>query len=94
MFYEEKVTTFADLAKRLRALDEDAGVRLIGGAGRKKFLVFVTRFGPRYTTMTYTMGRDGAPEKKIETLEVEGFKALVVQLRKFAAEGKVQAWVY
>ncbi len=93
MLYEEKVASFADLMRRVRALDQDAGVRLIGGSGRKKFLAFVTRFGDKYTLMTYTMSRTGAPGKRLQTLEFDGSEGLEGTLKEFV-KGRLHAWIY
>jgi hypothetical protein len=93
MFYEDRVVSFADLNRRLRALDQDSGVRVIGGAGSKRFLVFVTRFGRKYTLMTYAMKRGGAPGKKLETLELDGLEDLELTLRRLA-RSPLRAWVY
>jgi hypothetical protein len=93
MFYEDRVTSFADLMKRLRALDQDSGVRLIGGSGSKRFLVFVTRFGPKYTVMTYAMGRSGSPGKRLGTLNLDGLEDLEGAIRRLV-KGPLRAWVY
>ncbi len=93
MPYEEKVATFADLARRLRVLDQDAGVRLIGGSGRKKFLAFVTRFGEKYTLMTYTVSRTGTPGRRLQTLEFDSSEGLEGVLREFV-KGRLRAWIY
>ena len=93
MFYEDRVTSFPDLARRLRVLDQDAGVRLVGGPGRGKVLAFVTRSGPKYTMMTYAMGKAGTPTKRLQTIELGGFDSLEVALRKFV-KGGLRAWVY
>lgn len=94
MFYEQEVTSFADLMRRLRVLDQDSGVRLIGRSGRNKFLVFVTRFGRKYTVMTYNMKKEaGTPRRKLQTLEFDTVEGLEGALRKFVP-GPVRAWVY
>ena len=94
MLYEEKVTSFSELAKRLRVMDQDAGVRLIGGYGRKEFLVFVTRFGTKFTMMRYSMTRGSrTPGRRLETLELETFEQLKTALRKIV-HGRVRAWIY
>ena len=93
MFYEDRVASFSDLTRRLRVLDQDGGIRLIGGSGRGKFLAFVTRSGSKYTVMTYTMGRTGTPTKRLQTLELEGFDVMKRTLRTLI-KGQLQAWVY
>ncbi|MDE1852317.1 MAG: hypothetical protein KGI38_01085 [Thaumarchaeota archaeon] len=93
MFYEQELASFADLMKRLRVLDQDSGVRLVGGSARRSFLVFVTRFGPRYTVMTYTMNKVGIPGRKLESIEFGTLKGLEGTLRKFVP-GRLRAWVY
>ena len=94
MPYEEEFRSFAELMKRVRVLDQDAGVRLIGGSGSKRFLVFVTRFGPRYTVMSYSMrGRSGTPGKRLQALQVDGVGELERLLKGFAA-GRIRAWIY
>lgn len=93
MFYEREVASFAELMKRLRVLDQDSGVRLIGGSGRKRFLVFVTRFGQRYTMMTYSMKGGRTPGRKLQTVELDTLEGLEEALRKFVPR-RVRAWVY
>lgn len=93
MYYEDKVTSFPDLARRLRSLDQDAGVRVIGGSGKQKILLFVTRFGPKYTMMTYTLRRSGTPGRRLQSLELEGFEGVEEELRKLV-KGQLKAWVY
>ncbi|HME19694.1 MAG TPA: hypothetical protein VKF15_08175 [Nitrososphaerales archaeon] len=93
MYYEDKVTSFPDLARRLRSLDQDAGLRVIGGSGKQKILMFVTRFGPKYTIMTYTLRRKGTPGRRLQTLELENFEGVEEEVRK-AVKGQLQAWVY
>jgi len=93
LFYEEKVTSFPDLARRLRSLDQDAGVRVIGGAGKQKVLLFVTRFGPKYTMMKYALGRGGAPGRRLQTLELGNVEGVEGELRKMV-KGRLQAWIY
>jgi len=94
MPYEEEFRSFAELMKRVRVLDQDAGVRLIGGSGSSRFLVFVTRFGPRYTVMSYSMrGRSGTPGKRLQALQVDGVGDLERLLKGYAA-GRIRAWIY
>lgn len=93
MLFEDRIASFADLGKRLRTLDQDAGVRLIGGSGSKRYLTFVTRFGRKYTVMTYAMGKKGAPGKRLETLEFETPEGIDAFLRR-SVKGRLQAWVY
>jgi hypothetical protein len=93
LFYEEKVTSFPDLARRLRSLDQDAGVRVIGGSGKQKVMMFVTRFGPKYTMMTYAVGRGGAPGRRLQTLEFDTPEGVEGELRNLV-NGRLQAWIY
>jgi hypothetical protein len=93
LFYEERVESFTDLGRKLRALDQDAGVRLIGGTGRRKILAFVTRFGPTYTMMAYSVVRGGTPGRRLQTVEFQNSRDLEMALRKFV-KGRLQAWVY
>ena len=93
MFYEDRVTSFPALARRLRALDQDAGARLVGRSGKRRVFVFVTRFGPKYTMMTYSMGRGGMPGKRLQTLELDGHEAVEEALKK-VVKGRLRAWVY
>jgi hypothetical protein len=92
MFYERKVTSFPELVKGLRALDQDAGVRVAGVLRDKKVLVFVTRFGPKYTLMAYAV-RKGTPGERVQTLEFEDFGGLEQALRGFV-HGRLHAWIY
>lgn len=93
MFYEEKVSSFSGLAKRLRSIDQDAGVRVLGRSGRRKVVVFVTRFESRYMVMTYAMKRGGAPGRRLQAVELDGVKTVIGMLRKLA-KGRLQAWIY
>lgn len=93
MFYEEKVSSFQDLSRRLRSLDQDAGVRLVARSGNSKVLVFVTRFASKYTLMTYSIGREGMPGKRLDTLEL-GSPELVESVLKRLVRGELRAWVY
>ena len=93
MFYEKEVSSFGALANGLRTLDEDSGVRIVGARGSRRFMVFVTRFGPKYTMMTYSMKNDGTPARRLETFETSSIKELEEHLRKITAGG-VRAWVY
>lgn len=92
MFYEERVTSQAELRKRVRALDQDAGVRLIVGSGSHRSLMFLTRFGRKYTVMTYSMGRSGAPGKRLQTTEYDGLGAVESILGTL--DKPLRAWVY
>lgn len=93
MFYEREVSSPAGLMRGLRALDQDAGVRLQGRMGGKRFLFFVTRFGPKYTLMVYTMGRDGSPGRKVWTSEFDDVEALGRALKE-RVPGRLRAWFY
>lgn len=92
MFYEDKVASFPALKRRLRILDQDEGIRLVARSGKKKSLVFVTRFGPKYTVMTYAMTKGGAPGKRLRTQELDGTE-VDAALEKVVG-GRLQAWVY
>ncbi|MDG6938202.1 MAG: hypothetical protein JRN13_07235 [Nitrososphaerota archaeon] len=93
MLYEDTIASFPALVKRLGVLDQDSGVRLIGESGGKKIYAFVTRFGPKYTLMTYTLGKGGAPGRRIQTLEFEGLREIEETL-KMLAKGRLRAWIY
>ena len=94
MFYEKEVTSFEDLMKVIKVLDEDSGVRLIGVRSGRKCLVFVTRFGETYTVMTYAMKREtGAPGRRLGVVEFDGVDAVAEALRR-AAPGRIRAYVY
>jgi hypothetical protein len=93
MHFEDRVASFSELERRLRVLDQDAGVRLIGESGREEVLAFVTRSGLKYTLMLYSLSRTGAPGKRLQTLEFEGFDGLEKALRKLV-KGRLRAWVY
>ncbi|MDG7011658.1 MAG: hypothetical protein JRN17_01030 [Nitrososphaerota archaeon] len=93
MFYEDKVVSFPALMMRLGVLDQDAGVRLIGESDGKKVYAFVTRFGPKYTVMTYSFGKRGAPGKRIRTQELGSLGEVETAL-KALVKGRLQAWVY
>ena len=94
MFYEEEVTSFDGLAKAVRVLDQDSGIRLIGEKNGRKYLVFVTRFGHRYTMMTYALReKTGAPGRRLGVEEFDRIDAITRALRK-AAPGRIRAYVY
>ncbi|MDG6987972.1 MAG: hypothetical protein JRN21_01455 [Nitrososphaerota archaeon] len=93
MFYEDRVTSVAGLKKRLTVLDQDSGVRLVGRYGGKRALVFVTRFGLRYTIMTYSVGIGGFPGRKLGTMEVNGVEAAEGALKELLRR-PLQAWIY
>jgi hypothetical protein len=92
MFYEEEVTSFPELMRRVRVLDQDAGIRLIGRSGTRRFLVFVTRFGSRFTLMRYSV-RGGSPGKRLQVLEVDDAVELERVLKGLAGR-RVRAWIY
>ena len=94
MFYEREVTSLDELAKVVRVLDEDSGIRLVGERNGRKCLVFVTRFGERYTMMMYAIVRKtGAPGRRLEVVEFDGVDAVARALRS-AAPGRIRAYVY
>ena len=94
LFYEKTVTSFDDLRKAIKVLDEDSGIRLVGKKNGRKCLVFVTRFGESFTTMTYSMMRKtGAPGKRLDVDEFAGADEVATALRK-AAPGRIRAYVY
>ena len=94
MFYEQTLTSFPQLARRLRSLDQDAGIRVAGRAGGRRVLAFVTRFGPRYTMMTYSVkSGTGAPDRRLETLEFNSPEKVGAALRKLTS-GRLRAWLY
>jgi hypothetical protein len=93
MLYEDRVASLSDLGVKLRTLDQDAGLRLIGGAGKRKTLAFVTRFGPTYTMMTYSVISGGTPGKRLQTLESQDPAEVVEALSKLV-KGRLRAWVY
>lgn len=93
MFYEEKVSSFAGLAKRLRSIDQDAGVRLLGWLGHRKVLVFVTRFEDRFVLMEYAVKRGGTPGRRLQAVELDGVEKVIGELRK-RSKGRPHAWIY
>ena len=94
MLYEQALKSFPELARRLRSLDQDAGIRLVGRSGGRKVLVFVTRFGPKYTMMSYTV-RSGteAPGRRLDTHEFDSPEGDEAALRTLV-RGRLQAWLY
>lgn len=93
MIYEREVTSFQALMKGLRTLDQDAGIRLSGESAGKNVLVFVTRFGDRYTLMTYSKMKNGAPGKRLRMLEFDSIEGLARAL-KHVASTPLHAWIY
>ena len=94
MFYEKQVTSFHDLVKAVRVLDEDSGIRLIGESSGRKCLVFLTRFGEGYTMMTYAVaGKTGAPGRRLAVEEFDNVNGVADALRR-VAPGRLRAYVY
>jgi len=94
LFYEKVVTSFDDLVKAVRVLDEDSGIRLIGKRNGRKCIVFVTRFGESFTMMTYSVVRKtGSPGRRLGVEEFGGADAVAAALRT-TAPGRVRAYVY
>jgi hypothetical protein len=94
LFYEKEVRSFQALMRVVRVLDEDSGIRMMGELGRRRCLVFVTRFGRRFTMMTYSVvGNTGTPGRRLEAAEVDSVEALAEALRKVAPR-RIRAYVY
>ena len=93
MLYERDVNSFPELMKALRALDQDAGVRVDGRSGGERILLFLTRFGSRYTLMTYRVSRTGVSGRRLQTMEFDDVEALGRTLKGFVP-GTLRAWVY
>jgi hypothetical protein len=94
LFYEKEVTSFDDLVKAVKVLDEDSGIRLIGERNGRRCLLFVTRFGERFTMMTYSIvGKTGAPGRRLGVVEFDGVDAVAAALRR-AAPSRMRAYVY
>ncbi len=93
MFYEEKIGSFLGLAKRLRSIDQDSGVRMLGWSGRRKVLVFVTKFENEYVLMVYATKSGGAPGTRLQALELDEVEKVIGVLRKLT-KGRLQAWIY
>ena len=94
MFYEKEVTSFDDLMKAAKVLDEDSGIRLVGERNGKKCLVFITRFGGSFAMMTYSMVRKtGVPGRRLGVAEFDDVDALAGALRR-VAPGRIRAYVY
>jgi hypothetical protein len=94
LFYEKEVRSLDALVRAVRVLDEDSGIRLVGERKGKECLVFVTRFGPKYTVMTYGMkGKTGAPGRRLDAVEVDGADAAARVIRS-AAPRRIRAYVY
>ena len=94
MLYEEKLNSFPELLERLRSLDQDAGIRVVGVSSGKRVLVFVTRFGGRYTAMTYgATSKKGTPGRRLGTREFASAHEVTVALQK-VVRGRLRAWLY
>jgi hypothetical protein len=92
--YEREVTSFSGLMKEARVLDEDSGIRLSGTLRGQRCLVFVTRFGPRYTMMVYSLkAGTGTPDKRLETIGIDTPAALAKALRPVVG-ARVRAYIY
>lgn len=93
MFFEQPLTSFAQLARMVRSLDQDAGIRVVGKYGGKGVLVFVTRFGEKYTMMTYTKSGTGRPGRRLSTAEFDAPEDVGAALRELGG-GRLRAWLY
>lgn len=93
MFYEEKVGSFLGLAKRLRSIDQDSGVRMLGRSGRRKVLVFVTKFEDVYVVMVYATKSGGAPGTRLRIVELDDVEKVIGAMRELT-KGRLQAWIY
>lgn len=94
MLYEQRLSSFPELARRLRTLDQDAGIRAMGRSGGKKVIVFVTRFGQKYTMMTYgTRSGRITPGRRLNAIEFDSPEEVGTALQKFVS-GRLQAWLY
>jgi hypothetical protein len=94
MFYEKEVSSLPGLRKALRVLDEDSGVRLIGELEGKQCMAFVTRFGSKYTMMTYSVkGTSESPGRRLRTSELGSADAAAEALRKLSPR-RLRAYVY
>jgi len=94
LFYEKEVTSFDDLVKAVRVLDEDSGIRLVGKEGGRLRLVFATRFGEKYTVMTYAVvGKTGMPGRRLAAAEFDSVDAVAAELRR-TSPGRIRAYVY
>jgi hypothetical protein len=92
--FERGVFSFNALMREARVLDEDSGIRIEGNLGGQRCLAFVTRFGRRYTIMTYTVeDGTGTPGRRLKTTEVETPAALSTELRKVVG-ARVRAYIY
>ena len=88
------MTSFDELVKTIRVLDEDSGVRLIGERNGRDCLLFVTRFGERFTMMTYSMvKKTGAPGRRVGVAEFGGVDAVAAALRRVSPR-RIRAYVY
>ena len=94
MLYEQRLKSFPELVRRLRSLDQDAGIRLVGRSGGRTVLVFVTRFGSKYTMMSYTVRpRTGTPVRMLDAREFDSPERVGAVLRTLV-RGRLQAWLY
>jgi hypothetical protein len=94
LLYERPLTSFSELARMLKSLDQDAGIRVGGKRGDRKVFVFVTRFGPKYTIMTYSVNSGtGGPGKRLDTSEFESSEEASAALRNLVP-GRLHAWLY
>ncbi len=81
------------LTKRLRSIDQDSGVRMLGWSGRRKVIVFVTRFETGYVVMVYATKSGGAPGTRLQVVELDEAEKVIGVLRKLT-KGRLQAWIY
>jgi hypothetical protein len=94
LLYERPLTSFPELARRLKSLDQDAGIRLVGRWEGRKVFVFVTRFSLVYTMMIYSVNTGtGGPGVRLNTSEFDSPELVAAALRKLV-QGRLHAWIY
>jgi len=95
LLYEKAVRTPAGLARELRHLDPDAGIRLEGEYTRRPCFAFVTRFLGTYTLMICERkgGRTGKVGDRLLSKDFHSADELLEFLKDFSRK-KLVAYLY
>lgn len=94
MSHEREISSLGALVKEAGVLDEDSGIRLSGTLRGQRCLLFITRFGSRYTMMAYSVKKgSGMPDRRLETREFDTPAALASALRGVVG-ARIRAYIY
>lgn len=83
MVYEKRLRSFKDLAKEIRSLELDGGIRIQGKYDGKRSLIFVTKPAGKYAVAVYTT-------KPTKSTEAMGKRTLI---REFDDSSQVERFL-